>query len=193
MANFLKALNITLRHEGGYANDPDDKGGETYQGIARAFNPDWAGWGFLDSLPYKAINQVFNQLNSYVADFYHQRYWLKNSLDQINSDQVANAVFDWLVNSGGAAKQIQLVLNSLGNSLVVDGLIGRNTIAAINRENPSILVNEITSTRVNYYRNGADKGWFNQKYLTGLVNRAEQFKTSVVQSVGKPPKPGEQV
>lgn len=35
MAKFEHALQLLLQHEGGYVNDPDDQGGETYKGIAR--------------------------------------------------------------------------------------------------------------------------------------------------------------
>ena len=37
MAEFETAYYLTNKIEGGYANDQDDKGGETYRGIARNF------------------------------------------------------------------------------------------------------------------------------------------------------------
>ena len=37
MASFLPALQKVLAHEGGYVNDLDDPGGETYKGVARCF------------------------------------------------------------------------------------------------------------------------------------------------------------
>lgn len=37
MAIFNSAFKITMGNEGGYANNPDDSGGETYAGIARNF------------------------------------------------------------------------------------------------------------------------------------------------------------
>ena len=48
MSYFLDAYSITLQHEGGYGNDPDDVGGETYKGISRVYNPSWKGWGLID-------------------------------------------------------------------------------------------------------------------------------------------------
>ena len=48
MADFKKALTETLRHEGGYVNDPKDPGGETYKGISRKNHPDWEGWNIID-------------------------------------------------------------------------------------------------------------------------------------------------
>jgi len=34
MANFEQSYAITMGHEGGYDNDPDDVGGETYKGVS---------------------------------------------------------------------------------------------------------------------------------------------------------------
>jgi len=50
MADFNKAFQLILAHEGGYINDSDDPGGETYKGIARKMNPDWLGWHIIDLL-----------------------------------------------------------------------------------------------------------------------------------------------
>lgn len=185
MANFLQALNITLAHEGGYANDSADKGGETYQGIARNYHPEWLGWGFLDNLVSKAWNQTWAELNSFVADFYYREYWLKNNLDKIESNEVANVVFDWVVNSGGAKKEIQRVLNNKGYAVAIDGVIGNQTINAINAANPGGLVRNITAARVEYYKKGEQKGWFDSKFLAGLISRAEQYTSAAVQTVGK--------
>ena len=48
MANFQQAFQHTAAAEGGYSNNPKDKGGETYRGIARKYWPDWAGWIIVD-------------------------------------------------------------------------------------------------------------------------------------------------
>ena len=50
MSYFLDAYAITMSHEGGYCNDPDDVGGETYKGVSRVYNPSWIGWGVIDNL-----------------------------------------------------------------------------------------------------------------------------------------------
>jgi len=44
MADFLTAYEVTMQAEGGYVNDPQDPGGETYKGVARSRNPKWPGW-----------------------------------------------------------------------------------------------------------------------------------------------------
>ena len=55
MANFNESFNITLGYEGGYSNDPDDAGGETYKGISRRYHPGWKGWALIDELKSKGV------------------------------------------------------------------------------------------------------------------------------------------
>lgn len=182
---FLDALNKTLKHEGGYVNDPQDKGGETYQGISRRAHPNWGGWGLLDSITNKKWNDVFPLLNSQVADFYYKEYWLKNNLNLIVSNQLASLLFDWRVNSGGANKEVQKVLNNeFGFNLVIDGLYGSKTISALNSVNAFDLIDRINAARFNYYLMGAERGWFDAKFLQGLINRADSYSLAGV-SLGK--------
>jgi lysozyme family protein len=65
MADFLPAFERMIRDEGGYklVNVAGDRGGQTYAGIARKMNPDWAGMS--DDTPRlvkigDAISQLFN-------------------------------------------------------------------------------------------------------------------------------------
>ncbi len=48
MADFDIAYRLTMKHEGGYANNKADRGGETYRGIARKFWSGWIGWPLVD-------------------------------------------------------------------------------------------------------------------------------------------------
>lgn len=48
MADFKKALEMVLKHEGGYVCDPSDPGGETYKGVARNMHSGWTGWMEID-------------------------------------------------------------------------------------------------------------------------------------------------
>lgn len=44
MAHYKVAEALTSLKEGGYANDKDDTGGRTLNGIAQKKNPQWEGW-----------------------------------------------------------------------------------------------------------------------------------------------------
>jgi len=50
MAEFKPAFQNTITTEGGYVNDPQDPGGETYKGIARKIYSKWSGWQTIDML-----------------------------------------------------------------------------------------------------------------------------------------------
>ena len=48
MADFNLSIPKILKHEGGYVDNPNDIGKETYGGISRKYNPNWEGWKFID-------------------------------------------------------------------------------------------------------------------------------------------------
>ena len=113
MANFTKALTKLLKNEGGYVNDPVDKGGETYKGISRKFHKDNYMWILIDR--YKdscdGINKTFKekldndkQIHREVCNIYKTNYWNPFGLDNVNNQNVAEQIFDDAVNRGvGAA------------------------------------------------------------------------------------------
>lgn len=143
MANFTEAYNITLGHEGGYANDPDDAGGETYKGIARRYHPSWDGWQIIDTLKHQEgfPNSAYSdtRLDQSVKRFYKAYYWDVNLLDSIPDQTIANEMFDTGVNMGTerAARFLQRAVNllnkngSLYRDIVEDGKIGPNTLKAL--------------------------------------------------------------
>jgi len=185
MANFLTALNLVLKHEGGYANNPADRGGETYQGIARNYNSSWAGWAILDQIVNKTWNALYDGLNRHVEAFYKAQYWDRYKLGGIEDQHLANLVFDWLVNSGQAGRQIQLVLVSMGQNIAVDNIIGNQTVAAMNRVDSVELTNRIVAARKEYYLGGVDAGWLDSQFINGLLTRADSFYVEVKETLGK--------
>lgn len=87
------ALPFVLKWEGGYVNDPDDKGGATNRGITQYTYNSW-----LKSLG-RATKDVRNLTMSEVSEIYHKNYWLKSGCDKM-SDKFALLVFDTAVNMG---------------------------------------------------------------------------------------------
>lgn len=124
MADFLEALAKNLRHEGGYANDSSDLGGETFRGIARNFHPDWPGWKLVD-----AGQREGPELDKLVSDFYRAEFW---KFDGISDQELANKLMDQAVNRGQGSA-IKLLQHVLG--LTEDGVFGPQTLAAANAAN----------------------------------------------------------
>ena len=105
-ANFAEAREITNKNEGGYANTTGDRGGETYRGISRAYWPNWEGWPIIDNI--KASGRLPNAsegepLDTMVMNFYKNNFWDKLRGNDINSQTVANFLYDWYVTSQSAA------------------------------------------------------------------------------------------
>lgn len=144
MADFNIAYKITSRAEGGYANNPSDKGGETYKGIARKIHPDWKGWPVIDSIKNrvgttaKAIDSAAEKnvsLQGLVLSFYKIIFWNELNLDLIDDQQMANELYDTGVNMGIGRSGLffQKVLNvSSKTQLILDGKVGPKTILVFN-------------------------------------------------------------
>lgn len=177
MADFKPAYEIIKRWEGGYANVPTDKGGETYAGIARRFWPNWSGWEIVDNKPHPIRNNTkFPELDYAVENFYHQ-LWTAGRFDQIASQEVANIAFDFRVNSGTTAiKKIQQIVGASA-----DGVFGVDSMRRINAANPAKLNNDIKIVREKFYNQLALKPG-QDIFLQGWLNRLSSFPTIPVVS-----------
>lgn len=111
MADFLKAFNKIIVNEGGYVNDKDDKGGETFMGITRKNHPNIYLWEVIDK--YIDIYNTTHGLIKFIKNndkamdsiktVYKTQYWDKLSLDKVRSQLIANELFDDCVNRGVSA------------------------------------------------------------------------------------------
>jgi len=183
MANFNKAFDITMAHEGGYVNDPDDAGGETYRGISRRFNPTWEGWKIIDECKDKNKDFPNNELDPLVRSFYKERYWnpfLGDELDQI----ISNEMFDTAVNMGigRAIKFLQQGLNLLNrdgkiySDIVEDSSFGTNTLRAYNslpKSDMEILCVILNVLQGMHYIEYMKKSPTQEKYARGWFKRIE--------------------
>lgn len=110
MADYNLGYGKILKSEGGYANDPDDRGGETYKGISRKFWPGWLGWTIIDGLkrngkfPKKPTTEneieIDVQLQYEVKQFYLHQFWIPVGGDKIKNQSIAEMLLDSAVNEG---------------------------------------------------------------------------------------------
>lgn len=145
MSEFTPAYQKTLAAEGAYSNDPRDRGGETYKGIARNMNPRWEGWDVIDAIKANTNKDQLlkamaadEELEQLVADFYKLVYFDPLMLSQITEQDIANELFDTAVNQGTgiAVKHFQVALNLLNNNqkhysdISEDGKMGEGSLKA---------------------------------------------------------------
>lgn len=123
-------FNSILENEGGYVNNPNDKGGPTNWGITQAVA---RAHGYNDDMRTLTREQA---LAIYEAD-----YWYGPRFDQVSalSPDIAAELCDTGVNMGPsiASKFLQRVLNVMNNQqklypdLVADGQVGPRTISTL--------------------------------------------------------------
>jgi len=153
MANFEKALVGLLRAEGGYVDDPNDRGGATNHGVTQATLAAWRG--------HPVTKDDVRALTAEEAgQIYRAWWWAPLRLDEVKDQRVAEIIFDHAVNTSAPQKPeraVQLAQRccnfvAAGDALAVDGQMGAQTIAAINRSTPRVLALALTAMRVDYYR-----------------------------------------
>ncbi len=180
MSSFNEAYKIVLQNEGGYANNPKDKGGETYAGIARNFFPDWEGWRIIDVKKLTTFlrtgipnNATFSELKSLVDKFYLDR-WNLFRLSEIKNQNLATLLFDYIINSGSVTpiKAIQEIVG-----VTVDGKIGTLTIEAINKGNAKEIFSKLLKHRSEHYKNIIAKDPTQKEFEETWNNRLQVFSS----------------
>lgn len=184
MADFKLAYFKTMGHEGGYVNNKNDRGGETYKGVARKKNPDWKGWALIDS--YKTNKEFIKMLErdeflqQLVLAFYKTLYWDALQLDVFKSQPIAEELFDTSVNigTGTAIMLMQEALNLLNRNqkdfhdIEVDGIIGPRTIALLQGyPNSGAMLKTLNGLQFSRYRYICKNNPTQEEFFHGWLNR----------------------
>lgn len=128
--NITDTIDNLLGREGGYVDNPDDRGGETNWGITKAVARAYGYQGTMKDLQRETAFRI-----------YLVRYWSEPGFDKVErvSPTVAEELLDTGVNMGPttASKFLQRALNLLNSKgrdwpdMVVDGKIGPMTMSAL--------------------------------------------------------------
>lgn len=173
MADFKQALQLVLQNEGGYSNDPNDAGGETYKGVARNMNSNWIGWTLIDlqkkqnNFPANLANNT--ELDAEIEQFYKINYWDKVKGNDITDQRVANTIFDFAVNAGVGTSSI---LAQKVAGVNEDGVMGVDSVTAINAFQPEQFLAYFTLAKIARYIKIVKNRPSNQKYFYGWIRRA---------------------
>jgi len=161
MDNFAPSLSHVLASEGGYVNNPRDPGGATNKGITQR---EYDAWRARHGQPHRDVLLIDN---NEVEAIYREDYWNKICGDQLPHG-VDYCMFDFAVNSGPheADVTVQRAIRALQDSadVVIDGVIGPKTLAALSNADPRRIINEICTERLSFMKEHCDwadfgNGW----------------------------------
>ena len=174
MANIDESLPFILANEGGFSNDPADRGGATQFGITRAVLAAYR------NKPV-SIEDVKNLKREEAAQIYKTQYWNPLNLDKVQKQAMATAIFDMSVNRGPrtAAKMAQRALNECGYKLAVDGSIGVFTLSALNRVDPVAWMKAFQSIVEQGYYSIVRANPSQKRFIKGWINRARRLLTLI--------------
>lgn len=151
--NWDQCFTLVLKHEGGFVNHPKDPGGMTNLGVTRT------NWElYLNRDVTEAEMRALTP--EIVKPFYKKNYWDRIKGDELPSG-VDYAAYDLAVNSGTgrAAKYLQQIAG-----VTVDGVIGPQSLKAIQKCDAEDVVDEICNMRMTFLKNLGTfdtfgKGW----------------------------------
>lgn len=152
MSLFNKAFAFTVSEEGGYVNNPNDRGGETKYGISKKAYPDV---------------DIKNLTLEMARDTYYKDYWIVGKCDQLPS-KLALVHFDATVNHGpyNAARILQRAVGAKD-----DGVIGPNTLNKVRLMNQEELVLEYLAERVKFYNVIVNNNSSQKVFYDGWIKR----------------------
>lgn len=169
MANSSKLIPFILQWEGGFVNDPDDLGGATNKGITiGAFTE------YKKRKGQKAptVDDLKNISDAEWYDVFKSLYWDRWKADEIKSQSVANILVDWVWASGShGIKRPQRLLG-----VKADGIVGKQTIAALNAMDAATLFKMIKDDRAKFIDEICKARPKNEKYRKGWMNRINAIR-----------------
>ena len=144
---------MLLKHEGGFSNHKDDRGGLTNLGVTKAVYDEFHGTDATEE-------DMRNLKKSDVEPIYRSNYWNRCRCQDLPSG-VDWAVFDFAVNAGTgrAAKALQQAVEA-----EQDGSIGPITLMKVKDHEVVNIINRIAIYREQFYRSLSNfdtfgKGW----------------------------------
>ena len=165
MADKNKLIPIIKKWEGGYSDNPNDRGGATNSGVTLAVYQSVYGKS-------KTKNDLKKMTNEQWDYIFTKLYWNKWKADEIKNQSIANILVDWVWMSGlGTIKKIQSLFG-----LTADGIVGNKTISYINSHDQEEVFNKIWNRRKSFYESLVNNNPSQKVFLKGWMNRLNTFK-----------------
>lgn len=175
--SFAEAFAFTLGEEGGYVNDPVDRGGATNYGVTQ---DTYNRFRDVNNLGRQAVRNI---TRTEVEHIYRKFYWDDGQCEFINqhSSRLALLHFDACINHGlrNAAKVLQRALGFTGSN--VDGLWGPMTRGAIAaHKDLDELIRRQMEKREDFYIDIVVSNNSQLKFFRGWLYRVRRLRRKVL-------------
>jgi lysozyme family protein len=176
-SHLLTYINDLIDREGGYVNNPNDRGGETNWGVTAKVARAYGYNGPMRDMP-----------RSTAVKIYTSRYWNAPGFSKVADlhQELAEAMFDFGVNSGTkvSVKTLQRLLNALNRQgrdyedINADGAIGPITIYTLGefkqtrgQEGMDVLLYAFNAIRTSYLLDITESRETQEEFFYGWVRR----------------------
>ncbi|WP_300970067.1 glycoside hydrolase family 108 protein [Porphyromonas vaginalis] len=173
--------------EGGFVNDPADRGGATNMGVTLSTYTQYCK---RKGYPRPTVDRLRRLTDAEWLDILKSMYWDRWQADRIESQCVANILVDWVWGSG--AYGITIPQRLLG--VQRDGVVGDVTLGALNSRGSAFFerlyaarvqyLHDITNSSVRRYearlgRKATEREllrYTNKRFLKGWLNRLADIR-----------------
>lgn len=168
MAEFVQAVNYVLANEGQLVDNRNDHGGVTNFGITLPM---------LTSFRQRQCSDadIINLTELEAKRIYEMVFWNKLSISGLNQ-AIATAILDVAVNNGQTVA-IKLAQHCLGPAIMPDGLIGIDTLNALDKVKPELFISSYVGMLQDRYVDLCVNATNQIVFLKGWLRRARRLLT----------------
>lgn len=169
MANLEAFLTKLISLEGGFNDDTADRGGTTNMGITL---PTWRRTGYDKDGDGDIDEQDIRMLDiEDVRMVLKKHFWDRWKADEIRDQKLAEILTDWLWSSGKWG--IIIPQRLLGQT--EDGIVGPETLSAVNKADPAKLLISIYNARMAFIRDLIRQDPTQKRFERGWTRRLNSF------------------
>lgn len=171
MADIKILAPFILSYEGGFVNDPLDRGGATNMGVTistwKRVGYDKDGDGDIDVDDLRRLTR-----EDVVERVLRPHYWNRWQANLIVSQSIANTLVDWVWASG--INGIKIPQRLLG--VTADGIVGPKTLQALNSRDSRKFFEQIQSERRAFVENIVKRDPSQRRFLGGWLRRIDAIR-----------------
>jgi lysozyme family protein len=180
MTTCKKLIDDLLKKEGGFCDDPTDRGGITNFGITKVAYADYY------NKPVTSItDDDIKGVNKVTAErIYLSNYYVRPKISVL-PEQLRPLMLDMAVNHGviTAIKLLQQALAGFDYECVADGVIGSQTLGQATEalaDHSGVFINHLVDLRSSLYHRIVNNNPAQARFIKGWLARAESFRVKAL-------------